>query len=121
MKTNLTYCVNKNLIPDFYYEVLTAYGLSAKNIKNSSLFIIKNIFNSYTFNKELKSYQLKSNLHANQQEVIKLTNQAITILNQKLKIKFDKNQELPEDQRKLNKLGKEAINSIHRIWQFNRQ
>ena len=31
MKINLTYTVNKKLIPDYYNEVLSCYGLSAKN------------------------------------------------------------------------------------------
>ena len=89
MKINLTYTVKKNLIPDFYYEVLSCYGLSAKNIKNSSLFIIKNIFNSYTYNKELNNYQLKDNLHQNQLEIIHTVNQTILNLNAKLKSKYD--------------------------------
>ena len=89
MKINLTYTVKKNLIPDYYYEVLSCYGLSAKNIKNSSLFIIKNIFNSYTYNKELNKYTLKSNLHQNQLDIISTVNQTINQLNSKLKAKYD--------------------------------
>ena len=89
MKINLTYTVKKNLIPDFYYEVLSCYGLSAKNIKNSSLFIIKNIFNSYTYNKELNTYILKDNLHQNQLDIISTVNQTIINLNAKLKAKYD--------------------------------
>lgn len=61
MKINLTYSINKTFIPDFYCEVLICYGLSAKNIKSSTLFIIKNIFTSYTYNKDLNIYSLKSN------------------------------------------------------------
>jgi IS605 OrfB family transposase len=89
MKINLTYTVKKNLIPDFYYEVLSCYGLSAKNIKNSTLFIIKNIFNSYTYNKELNNYTLKDNLHTNQLDIISTVNQTILNLNAKLKDKYD--------------------------------
>ena len=89
MKINLTYCVNKKLIPDYYDEVLSCYGLSAKNIKNASLFIIKNIFNSYTFNKDLNIYQLKTNLHTNQQDIISTVNQTIISLNAKLKSKYE--------------------------------
>ena len=89
MKINLTYTVKKNLIPDYYYEVLSCYGLSAKNIKNSTLFIIKNIFNSYTYKKELNKYTLKSNLHTNQLEIISTVNQTILNLNAKLKDKYD--------------------------------
>ena len=51
LKINLTYSVNNKLIPDFYSEVLGYYGLSAKNIKNSALFIINNICSSYSYNK----------------------------------------------------------------------
>ena len=89
MKINLTYTVKKNLIPDFYYEVLSCYGLSAKNIKNSTLFIIKNIFTSYTYNKDLNIYTLKNNLHQNQLDIISTVNQTISILNAKLKDKYD--------------------------------
>jgi len=89
MKINLTYTVKKNLIPDFYYEVLSCYGLSAKNIKNSTLFIIKNIFNSYTYNKELNNYTLKDNLHQNQLEIIHTVNATIINLNAKLKSKYN--------------------------------
>ena len=77
MKINLTYSINKTLIPDFYYEVLSCYGLSAKNIKNATLFIIKNIFNSYTYNKEF-TYTLKTNLHQNQLDIIHTINQTIS-------------------------------------------
>lgn len=89
MKINLTYTVKKNLIPDYYYEVLSCYGLSAKNIKNSSLFIIKNIFNSYNYNKDLNNYTLKDNLHTNQLDIINTVNQTIINLNAKLKDKYD--------------------------------
>ena len=89
MKINLTYTVNKKLIPDFYNEVLSCYGLSAKNIKNSTLFIVKNIFTSYTYDKDLKTYTLKENLHQNQLDIISTVNQTITQLNSKLKSKYD--------------------------------
>ena len=89
MKINLTYSINKTLIPDFYHEVLSCYGLSAKNIKNSTLFIIKNIFTSYTYNKELNTYTLKTNLHQNQLDIIHNVNQTISTLNAKLKSKYN--------------------------------
>ena len=88
MKINLTYTVNKKSIPDFYHEVLNCYGLSAKNIKNSTLFIVKNIFTSYTYDKDLKTYTLKNNLHQNQLEIIYTVNQTIINLNAKLKAKY---------------------------------
>jgi len=89
MKINLTYSINKTLIPDFYHEVLSCYGLSAKNIKNSTLFIVKNIFTSYTYDKDLKTYTLKNNLHQNQLDIISTVNQTITQLNSKLKSKYE--------------------------------
>ena len=89
MKINLTYTVKKNLIPDYYYEVLSCYGLSAKNIKNATLFIVKNIFNSYTYNKELNTYILKDNLHQNQLDILNTINQTILTLNAKLKSKYE--------------------------------
>ena len=91
LKINLTYSVNNKLIPDFYSEVLGYYGLSAKNIKNSALFIINNIFSSYSYNKDSDSYFLKNNLHDNQQEIFEIINSTINHLNKKLKIKFDQN------------------------------
>ena len=89
MKINLTYTVNKKSIPDFYCEVLNCYGLSAKNIKNSTLFIIKNILTSYTYDKDLKTYTLKNNLHQNQLDIISTVNQTISTLNAKLKAKYE--------------------------------
>jgi len=89
MKINLTYTVNKKLIPEYYNEVLDCYGLSAKNIKNSTLFIVKNIFTSYTYDKDLKTYTLKNNLHQNQLNIISTVNQTIISLNAKLKSKYD--------------------------------
>ena len=89
MKINLTYTVNKKSIPDFYHEVLNCYGLSAKNIKNSTLFIVKNIFTSYTYDKDLKTYTLKNNLHQNQLDLISTVNQTISTLNAKLKAKYE--------------------------------
>ena len=89
MKINLTYTVNKDSIPSYYYEVLSCYGLSAKNIKNATLFIVKNIFTSYTYNKELNTYTLKNNLHQNQLDIIHTVNQTISTLNAKLKSKYN--------------------------------
>ena len=89
MKINLTYSINKTLIPDYYHEVLSCYGLSAKNIKNATLFIVKNIFTSYTYNKELNTYTLKNNLHQNQLDIIHTVNQTISTLNAKLKSKYN--------------------------------
>ena len=89
MKINLTYSINKTLIPDFYHEVLSCYGLSAKNIRNATLFIVKNIFTSYTYNKELNTYTLKNNLHQNQLDIIHTVNQTISTLNAKLKSKYN--------------------------------
>lgn len=122
MKINLTYIVNKNLIPDYYNEVLSCYGLSAKNIKNSTLFIIKNIFNSYTYNKELKIYTLKSNLHTNQLEIISTVNQTITQLNVKLKSKYDSKLNLYNQlkEKHFNSNNKEAFNEKEpKLIQFN--
>lgn len=89
MKINLTYTVNKKLIPDYYNEVLSCYGLSAKNIKNSTLFIVKNIFTSYIYDKDLKTYTLKNNLHQNQLDIIHTVNKTISQLNSKLKAKYE--------------------------------
>ena len=115
MKINLTYCVNKKLIPDYYDEVLSCYGLSAKNIKNASLFIIKNIFNSYTFNKDLNIYQLKTNLHTNQQEMINLTNEVITSLNVTLKTKYDSKLKIYNDNKKLKNKDNDKDNKDNNV------
>lgn len=89
MKINLTYTVNKKSIPDYYYEVLFCYGLSAKNIKNATLFIVKNLFTSYVYNKVFNTYTLKENVHQNQLDIISTINQTIFNLNVKLKSKYD--------------------------------
>src|SRR5579875_3748786 len=91
MKINLTYSVNdKTLIPDFYYEVLGYYGLSAKNIKNSTIFIIRNILSSYNYDKNSNSYIVKNNLHSHQIEMIDFANQAIKKVNSNLAKNFNK-------------------------------
>jgi len=93
MKINLTYSItDKNLIPDFYYEVLDYYGLSAKNIKNSTVFIIKNILSSYTYDKVSDSYILIDNLHSNQKDMLDFANQATVKVNSNLAKNFQKKQ-----------------------------
>ena len=74
--------------------VLDAYCLSAKNIYNSSLFIINNLFSSYNYNTETCEYEQKTNLHANQKDLITLTNKILNKLNlnhsKKLQLKKEK-------------------------------
>jgi putative transposase len=93
MKINLTYSIEPKLIPDFYYEILDYYGLSAKNIKNSTVFIIRNILSSYIYDKASDSYIVKDNLHSKQKEMLDYTNQAISIVNANLADKFKKKQD----------------------------
>lgn len=90
MKINLTYSLDQKFIPDFYYEILGYYGLAAKNIKNSSIFIIQNLLSSYNYHKDLDLYILKNNLHSNQVKIIDFINQAIGKINNKKKNKTKK-------------------------------
>src|SRR5579875_2675663 len=91
MKINLTYSVNdKTLIPDFYHKVLDYYGLSAKNIKNSTIFIIRNILSSYDYDKTSDSYIVRNNLHSKQSEMLDFVNQATAIVNTNSAKKFEK-------------------------------
>jgi len=92
MKINLTYSVEPKLIPDFYYEVLDYYGLSAKNIKNSTVFIIRNILSSYNYDKASDSYIVIDNLHSNQQDMLDFVNQATVKVNTNLAKNFKKKQ-----------------------------
>jgi IS605 OrfB family transposase len=89
-------------------SVLKAYTLAAKNIKNSTLFIIKNLQSSYQYVKEEGHYKIKSKLHKNQQELIDLANQAIVELNQEQVEKFDKYKKELEE-----KASKEAIENTN--------
>ena len=98
MKTSLTYELNG--LPDFYRKVLGCYTLAAKNVRNSSLFIINNIKSSYHYNDENKTYIIIENLHQNQKDVLNYVNRAITILNQK-KLGKQKNKENSKDTVKL--------------------
>jgi IS605 OrfB family transposase len=90
--------------------VLKAYGLAAKNIKNSTLFIIKNLQSSYQFvraemdekTKEVKvpaHYKIKDYLHAHQQQMMDLANQAIVELNQEQIEKFKKLKQAKKDKK----------------------
>ena len=83
MKINLTYSLNQKQLPVSYLQVMDSYGFASKNIYNSALFIVNNIFSSYVYDKESKTYKLKENLHDNQREVLKFINQAIEINNKK--------------------------------------
>ena len=100
MKINLTYqlnikqlvnanqaIINKTIIDkkslEDYLQVLSYYGLAAKNIYNSALFIVNNILTSYEYDKNNHNYKLKNKLHDNQQDIINTVNLAINTINNK--------------------------------------
>ena len=92
MKINLTYQLNiKQLANDKldkqsledYLQVMAYYGLAAKNIYNSALFIINNILTCYEYDKTNNNYKLKNKLHDNQQDIINTVNLAIELINNK--------------------------------------
>ena len=87
------------------YEVLDGCMLMAKNVYNSSLFLLLNLHSSYAYNKETKQYHLKEKLHDNELEVVKLYQQAIADYNLYKTHKF--NQKLKPEQN--NNLNKENI------------
>lgn len=71
-------------------HVLSAYTIATKNIYNSAYFIIRQIISSYTYSKTINDsgeeeihYILKDKLHVNTQNILHLTNEVITQLNQK--------------------------------------
>ena len=61
MKANLTYSLNQKQLPVSYLQIMDSYGFAAKNIYNSALFIVNNIFSSYVWDKDLQVYKLKDN------------------------------------------------------------
>ena len=100
MKINLTYQLNikqlsndkldKQSLED-YLQVMAYYGLAAKNIYNSALFIINNILTSYQYDKDNNNYKLKNKLHDNQKDMINIVNLAISSINKKRINRFNIN------------------------------
>lgn len=118
MKVNLTYSLNQKQLPVSYLQVMDCYGFAAKNIYNSALFIVNNIFSSYVWDKELQVYKLKESLHENQTEILKYINQAVIVCNNKQKDNFSDKikkynseladyEKLSDSEKKLVKLPKE--------------
>ena len=70
MKSYLTYRLKSKKITPEAYAVVDAYLLSAKNVRNSVVFLINNILTAYTYNKENKQFLLKEELHQNQKDMI---------------------------------------------------
>ena len=83
MKSYLTYRLKSKKITPEAYAVVDAYLLSAKNVRNSVVFLINNILTAYTYNKENKQFLLKEELHQNQKDMIAFMNKAITAFNLK--------------------------------------
>ena len=83
MKSYLTYRLKSKKITPEAYAVVDAYLLSAKNVRNSVVFLINNILTAYTYNKENKQFLLKDELHQNQKDMIAFMNKAITAFNLK--------------------------------------
>lgn len=79
----LTQKISINSIPSSIHLVLKSIALSAKNVRNVSLFIINNLQSSYIFNKDKQLFTVKDDLFDNQKKMIEYFNQAIDIINQK--------------------------------------
>ena len=102
MNINLTLTQNLHaILPLEIQSVFQAYMVSAKNIRNKTVFIITNLQSAYMFDKESKSFKLKEKLHINQTEIINIANLIITQLNENNLIKHNaKNLTLEEKNRK---------------------
>ena len=102
MNINLTLTQHLHtILPLEIQSVFQAYMVSAKNIRNKTVFIITNLQSSYTFNKESQVFNLKQKLHANQTNTIATANEIITQLNESNLIKHnEKNLKLAEKDRK---------------------
>ena len=112
MNINLTLTQNLHaILPLEIQSVFQAYMVSAKNIRNKTVFIITNLQSSYTFNKESQVFNLKQKLHANQTDIINIANLIITQLNESNLIKHnEKNLKLAEKDRKYR---------AHSIWNLS--
>ena len=83
MKICLTYQIAKKQIPDSIDAVLGGYCLTAKNIYNASLYLIRQVFSAYQFDSTIKTYTQHANLHQNNQDVINQLNLTLQRLNTK--------------------------------------
>ena len=61
--------------------VIDALMLSAKNVRNSTIFLINNIITAYEYNTSTKLFDLKKDLHNNQVENLELINKIIPLYN----------------------------------------
>jgi hypothetical protein len=79
-----------NLKESTFYDVMDSILLLSKNVANPTLFLIKNVLTSYTYNKELKKYIINSEFKPNQKETIDLFNTTIEKINQQRLEKYYK-------------------------------
>ena len=102
MNINLTLTQNLHaILPLEIQSVFQAYMVSAKNIRNKTIFVITNLQSAYFFDKTSKQFKLKEKLHENQTEIIKIANVIINQLNESNLTKYNtKNLVLEEKDRK---------------------
>ena len=89
MKQTTTHAISYKKIPQDIEDVLYALTLSFENIKNSTLYLIRNIYLSYVWDKSSKLLIQKPNLNANSLNVLTLANVVIANENIKLQKTFD--------------------------------
>ena len=83
MNINLTLTQNLHaILPLEIQSVFQAYMVSAKNIRNKTIFIITNLQSAYSFDKESKLFKIKEKLHENQINTIDIANIIINQLNE---------------------------------------
>ncbi len=81
MKRYLTRQLNAKEITEAA-SVIDALMLSAKNVRNSTIFLINNIITAYEYNTSTKLFDLKTELHQNQQSNLDIINKIIPVYNQ---------------------------------------
>ena len=84
MISYLTYRLKTKHISAAVEAVADAYMLSAKNVRNSVIFIVNNLLTAYQYQKDTENYVLRDKLYKNQKQIIKAFNQAISAMNGKL-------------------------------------
>ncbi len=72
---------------DHLHEVISAYGMSSKNVYNGALYIIRNLHFSYSYNKDTQNFHCNIDKSSSKEddvkktEIIDFANSIITKLN----------------------------------------
>lgn len=77
--------ISPKKITNAIFAVADSYCLSAKNVRNSSIFISNNLISAYQYHPDTQTYVLKDKLHENQKDSIAYFNLAVDAYNENKK------------------------------------